>query len=43
LDNPNPFNRHFYTYTPPRDLPVIEAELKALEEEIVTLLREVTA
>lgn len=38
-----PLNRHFYRYEPPRDLETIEAEIKALEGEIVDLLREVTA
>ena len=37
------FNRHFYKYTPPRSLEVIDAELKEAEEEILRLLREVTA
>ena len=37
------FNRHFYKYTPPRSLEVIDAELKQAEEEIIRLLREVTA
>jgi len=36
------FNRHFYVFTPPRALAEIDAELKAAEEEIVQLLREVT-
>ncbi len=36
------FNRHFYTYTPPRPLEEIDAELKQAEEEILRLLREVT-
>ena len=36
------FNRHFYKFTPPRPLAVIDAELKAAEEEIMRLLREVT-
>ena len=36
------FNRHFYKYTPPRSLEVIDAELKQAEEEIMRLLREVT-
>ena len=36
------FNRHFYKYTPPRPLEVIDAELKQEEEEILRLLREVT-
>jgi type I restriction enzyme M protein len=38
-----PFNRHFYRYEPPRPLEVIEADIKALEGEILGLLREVTA
>ena len=36
------FNRHFYEYTPPRPLEVIDADLKQAEEEIMRLLREVT-
>ena len=36
------FNRHFYKYTPPRPLEVIDAELKEAEEVILRLLREVT-
>ena len=35
------FNRHFYTYTPPRPLEEIDADLKRAEEEITRLLREV--
>ncbi len=35
------FNRHFYTYTPPRPLVEIDADLREAEEEIVRLLREV--
>lgn len=38
-----PLNRHFYRYEPPRELAVIEAEIKALEANIVRLLGEVTA
>ena len=37
------FNRHFYKYTPPRPLEEIDADLKQAEEEILRLLREVTA
>jgi type I restriction enzyme M protein len=37
------FNRHFYVFTPPRGLAEIDVDLKAAEEEIVRLLREVTA
>lgn len=36
------FNRHFYKYTPPRSLELIDAELKEAEDEILRLLREVT-
>ena len=36
------FNRHFYVFTPPRGLTEIDADLKAAEDEIVRLLREVT-
>ncbi len=36
------FNRHFYTYQPPRDLTVIDRELKEVEDEILRLLKEVT-
>ena len=35
------FNRHFYTYVPPRPLEEIDAELKTLEAEIAGLLKEV--
>ena len=38
-----PLNRHFYRYEPPRELDVIESEIKALEEDIMRLLAEVTA
>jgi type I restriction enzyme M protein len=36
------FNRYFYEYQPPRDLKVIEAEIKTLEKEIMEMLKEVT-
>ena len=36
------FNRHFYSYTPLRDLEEIDADLKKAEEEITRLLSEVT-
>lgn len=36
-----PFNRHFYIYTPPRDLVEIDAELDAVSREIMDLLQEV--
>jgi type I restriction enzyme M protein len=38
-----PLNRHFYRYEPPRELSVIESEIKALEADIVRLLGEVTS
>ena len=38
-----PLNRHFYRYEPPRPLEEIEADIKVLESEIMTLLKEVTA
>jgi len=38
-----PFNRHFYTYTPPRDLEEIDAELATLTGEIQELLKEISA
>ncbi len=36
-----PLNRHFYVYRPPRSLDNIEADIKALEADIVAMLREV--
>jgi type I restriction enzyme M protein len=36
------FNRHFYRYTPPRELAAIDADLKLAEEKILGLLKEVT-
>ena len=38
-----PLNRHFYRYEPPRELAVIDSEIKALEADIARLLGEVTA
>ncbi|RMD97024.1 MAG: SAM-dependent DNA methyltransferase, partial [Bacteroidetes bacterium] len=35
------FNRYFYTYTPPRPLEEIDADLKQVEREIAELLSEV--
>ena len=34
------FNRYFYEYRPPRPLEEIEADIQEVEEEIVTMLRE---
>lgn len=36
------FNRYFYEYQPPRDLSLIDADLKAVEAEIAAVLAEVT-
>ena len=38
-----PFNRHFYTYTPPRPLEEIDADLDKVSREIMALLSEVHA
>lgn len=38
-----PLNRHFYRYEPPRPLEVIEGDIKALEDDIMRLLGEVTS
>ena len=38
-----PLNRHFYRYKPPRLLEAIEADIKMLENDILALLKEVTA
>jgi type I restriction enzyme M protein len=35
------FNRYFYKYQPPRSLEAIEADIRALEKDIVEMLREV--
>lgn len=36
------FNRYFYRYTPPRPLEEIEADIRAVETDIVRMLSEVT-
>ena len=36
------FNRYFYKYTPPRPLEQIEADIRAIEKEIVKMLAEIT-
>ena len=36
------FNRYFYRYTPPRPLEEIEAEIRAIEQDILRMLAEVT-
>jgi type I restriction enzyme M protein len=35
------FNRFFYSYQPPRKLEAIEADIKAVEHDVLKLLREV--
>lgn len=35
-------NRYFYKYTPPRPLEEIEADVRAVEQDIVRMLAEVT-
>jgi len=37
-----PFNRHFYTYVPPRPLEAIERDIKAIEQDILRMLAKVT-
>tara|TARA_R110000744_G_scaffold255462_1_gene370966 strand:- start:22719 stop:24461 length:1743 start_codon:yes stop_codon:yes gene_type:complete len=34
-----PFNRHFYVFTPPRSLDVIDAELKGVTDRIVEMIQ----
>ncbi len=36
------FNRYFYRYTPPRPLEEIEADIRAIEKDILRMLSEVT-
>jgi type I restriction enzyme M protein len=38
-----PFNRHFYVFTPPRPLDVIDAELKEVTDTIKKMLEELSA
>ena len=35
------FNRYFYQYTPPRELEEIEVDIKAIEKDILSMLREI--
>jgi type I restriction enzyme M protein len=37
------FNRYFYRYTPPRPLEEIEADIRAIEGDIIRMLAEVTS
>lgn len=36
------FNRYFYQYQPPRELELIEADIKDIEKDIMAMLKEVT-
>ena len=36
------FNRYFYRYNPPRPLEEIEADIRAVEQDILQMLAEVT-
>ena len=36
------FNRYFYKYQPPRSLEQIEEDIKAIEQDILTMLRGVS-
>jgi type I restriction enzyme M protein len=38
-----PFNRHFYVFTPPRSLEVIDAELKQTTDRILKMIAELSA
>ncbi len=38
-----PINRHFYVYKPPRDLEAIEADINALEKDILAQLKKVVS
>lgn len=38
-----PINRHFYVYKPPRDLEAIEADITALEKDILAQLKKVVS
>ena len=35
------FNRYFYKYQPPRQLEAIETDIKAVEQDILSMLRQV--
>lgn len=36
------FNRYFYTYDPPRPLEAIEADIRAVEQDIMRMLADIT-
>ena len=38
-----PFNRHFYVFEPPRDLAVIDAELKGVTDRIRAMIEGLAA
>lgn len=38
-----PFNRHFYVFEPPRDLAVIDAELKRVTDRIRAMIEGLAA
>ncbi len=38
-----PFNRHFYVFTPPRELAVIDAELKLVTDRIKAMIEDLSA
>jgi type I restriction enzyme M protein len=38
-----PFNRHFYVFEPPRDLTVIDTELKACTDRIKDMIEGLSA
>jgi type I restriction enzyme M protein len=38
-----PFNRHFYVFEPPRDLSLIDAELKACTDRIKDMIEGLSA
>jgi type I restriction enzyme M protein len=35
------FNRYFYEYQPPRQLEAIETDIKVVEQDILSMLREI--
>ena len=37
-----PFNRHFYKYQPPRPLEEIETDIKAIEKDVLEMLKGIT-
>ena len=37
------FNRHFYTYQPPRPVAAIDSDIRKVEKNILAMLKEVMA